>query len=134
MHRLPQYHVPRPRLTEQCADRRVVVIEAAAGYGKSVLGAELVDSWRAVGIDVQLDHRGAAANLLAARLRAAVLRAGFTDAAAAAADVGGDAAETVDALVVALARERCAFVIDDAHHARAGRRRADRTPCHPARG
>jgi Bacterial transcriptional activator domain len=41
MGRLPSHHVPRPRLTDQCrgADVVVVVVEAAAGYGKSVLAA-----------------------------------------------------------------------------------------------
>jgi hypothetical protein len=34
------------------------VVEAGAGYGKSVLGAELVADWCAVGVEVQLDHPG----------------------------------------------------------------------------
>ncbi|HTX00544.1 MAG TPA: BTAD domain-containing putative transcriptional regulator [Acidimicrobiales bacterium] len=113
---MPQYHVPRRRLTERCTGEHVVVVEAAGGYGKSVLGAELVGSWWSVGINVQLDHRDAAANLLAARLRAAVMQAGFTDAALAA-ESGSDATVTCDAVVSALAKERCTFVIDDAHHA-----------------
>jgi HrpA-like RNA helicase len=45
MRRLPPYRVPRPRLTERCADHQVVVIEAAPGYGKSTLGP----SWSANG-------------------------------------------------------------------------------------
>ena len=53
---LPPHHVPGPRLTDRCANHHVVVIEAAGGYGKTTLGAELVDKWRAVGIDVLLDH------------------------------------------------------------------------------
>ena len=118
MRRLPPHHVPRPRLTDRCANYQVIVVEAAGGYGKTVLGTELVDRWRAVGIDVQLEHEGMTAPLLAARLRAAALHAGFTDAAAAAAGTGDDAFGAVDALVRALADECCAFVIDDAHHAR----------------
>ncbi|HTW97820.1 MAG TPA: hypothetical protein VMD59_03530, partial [Acidimicrobiales bacterium] len=115
MRRLPAYHVPRPRLTERCAGQSVVVVEAAAGYGKSVLGAELVDCWRAVGIEVDLGHGETTAPLLAARFRAAVQRAGFSDAAAA--DSSDDDASTIDALVAALVGERCAFVVDDAHNA-----------------
>lgn len=81
-----------------------------------MLGAELVDHWRAVGIDVQLVHPGTPAPVLTARLRAATLRAGFT-AAATAAEVGDDAVAGVDALVANLSEENCAFVIDDAHNA-----------------
>ena len=43
MRRLPPHHVPRPRLTDRCADHQVIVVEAAGGYGKTTLGAELVD-------------------------------------------------------------------------------------------
>jgi ATP/maltotriose-dependent transcriptional regulator MalT len=118
MRRLPPHHVPRPRLTDRCANYQVIVVEAAGGYGKTVLGTELVDRWRAVGIDVQVEHEGMTAPLLAARLRAAAQHAGFTEAAAAAAASGDDAFGAVDALVRALAGEPCAFVIDDAHHAR----------------
>lgn len=117
MRRLPQYHVPRQRLTQACSGQAVVIIEAAGGYGKSVLGAELVNSWWTVGIDVQLDYPDVPASLFASRLRAATLQAGFTDAAAAA--PGGDAVEAVDAIMRALAKERCTFVIDDAHNASA---------------
>lgn len=116
MSRLPPHHVPRPRLTELCAGCQVVVVEAAGGYGKSVLGAELVDVWGTVGIGVSLDHRAVTAGLLAARLHDAVQRAGFTDAATAAAS-RRDPAGMVEALLDALAGENCAFVIDDAHNA-----------------
>lgn len=92
------------------------MIEAAGGYGKTVLGAELVGSWWSVGIDIQLDQPGTSANLLAARLRAAAAQSGFTDAAGAA-SAGSDATATADAIVNALAKERCTFVVDDAHHA-----------------
>ena len=117
MHSLPPYHVPRSRLTERCAGYKVVVVEAGGGYGKSVLGAELVAAWCAVGVEVQLDHPATDANLLVGRLRAAVLQAGFSDAAAAAVAAGTDATGAVDALLGALARERCAVVVDDAHYA-----------------
>jgi ATP/maltotriose-dependent transcriptional regulator MalT len=120
MSRLPSHHLPRPRLTEVCRgeDVAVVVVEAAAGYGKSVLAAELVEAWGAVGVEVLLEEGGVSAELLAARLRGAVSRAGFLDAAASMAAAGADASGAVDAMVDALAGEACAIVIDDAHHAR----------------
>ena len=76
MGRLPSHHVPRPRLTDQCRgeDVVVVVVEAAAGYGKSVLAAELVEVWGSVGVEALLEEGGVSAELLAARLRAAVSR------------------------------------------------------------
>ena len=120
MYSLPPYHVPRHRLTGLCAGYKVVVVEAGAGYGKSVLGAELVTDWCAVGVEVQLDHEGTDANLLVGRLRAAVLQAGFSDAAAAAVAAGADPTGAVDALLSALAKERCALIVDDAQHAAPG--------------
>ncbi|HTX00063.1 MAG TPA: BTAD domain-containing putative transcriptional regulator [Acidimicrobiales bacterium] len=92
----------------------MVVVEATAGFGKSVLGIELVEAWRRVGVEVVLDHAGVPALLLAARLRAALERAGFSEAAAAAA--GPDAAAAVDAMLAALSGEPCVFLVDDAHH------------------
>ncbi len=115
MSSLPPHHIPRPRLSRECADHRVIVIEAAGGYGKTVLAAELVDFWSTVGIGVSLDYQGVTAPLLAARLRKAVHRAGFTDAATTAS--APDPAGMVDALLESLAGESCAFVIDDAHNA-----------------
>jgi DNA-binding SARP family transcriptional activator/ATP/maltotriose-dependent transcriptional regulator MalT len=115
--RLPSYHVPRPRLTGQCRDERIVILEAAAGYGKSVLAAELVNTWGAVPVEVLLEDGGVPARLLASRLRAAVLRAGFVNAAGSMAAPGDDPAGAVDAMLDALAGEACAFVVDDAHHA-----------------
>jgi len=95
---------------------KVVVVEAAAGYGKTVLGAELADAWRSVAIEVVLHEGGVSAQLFAARLRAAVSYAGFREAAGTMPAAGEDAAGALDALVDALAAERCAFLVDDAHH------------------
>lgn len=116
MRRLPPHHIARPRLSALCADHDVVVVEAAAGYGKTVLGTELVDSWRAVGIEVDLAHGETNSRLLVARLRSAVLAAGFPGAAAAA-DGSGDPVEAIDGMLRALGGEHCAFVVDDAHQA-----------------
>ena len=93
----------------------MVVIEAAGGYGKSVLAAELVDAWGVVPIEVLLEDGGVSAPLLASRLRASVERAGFVDAAASMTATGQDPAGSVDAMLAALAQESCAIVIDDAH-------------------
>ena len=95
----------------------VVVVEAAAGYGKTVLGAELADTWRSVSVEVVLHEGGTPAQLFAARLRAAAAQAGFSEAAATMADAGEDATGAVDALLAALAGERCTVIVDDAHHA-----------------
>jgi DNA-binding SARP family transcriptional activator len=118
--RLPPHHIRRTRLTSQCLDASVVVAEAAAGYGKTVLAAELVGAWRCVGIEVALHEGGVPARLFAARLRTAVAQAGFRGAATTMADSGEDAVDAVDAMLGALADESCAFVVDDAHHADRG--------------
>jgi ATP/maltotriose-dependent transcriptional regulator MalT/DNA-binding SARP family transcriptional activator len=115
--RLPPYHVRRPRLTSPCMEAGVVVVEAAAGYGKTVLGAELADAWRCVAVEVVLHEGGVSAQLFAARLSAAAAAAGFSEAVATMAEAGDDASGAVDALLGALASERCAIVVDDAHHA-----------------
>lgn len=115
--RLPSYFVSRPRLTSPCRDERVIVLEASAGYGKSVLAAELVSVWGAVPVDVVLEDGGVPAPILASRLRAAVGRAGFVDAAGSMAAAGQDPAAAIDAMLDALSGESCAVVIDDAQHA-----------------
>jgi ATP/maltotriose-dependent transcriptional regulator MalT len=115
--RLPSHHVSRPRLIDSCRDERLVVLEASAGYGKSVLAAELLNAWGSVPVDVVLEEGGVTASLLASRLRAAAGRAGFVDAAASMAAAGQDPVAAIDAMLDALSGESCAIVIDDAHHA-----------------
>ncbi|HTW99149.1 MAG TPA: Clp protease N-terminal domain-containing protein, partial [Acidimicrobiales bacterium] len=115
--RLPAHHIARPRLVAACADERIVVVEAAGGYGKSVLAAELVDDWGAVPIWVLLDEGGVTARLLVARLRVALARAGLTGAAGSMAAAADDLSGAVDALLAGIEGECCAIVVDDAHHA-----------------
>ncbi len=117
MARLPPHHIQRPRLTDRCRDERIVVVEAAGGYGKSVLAAELVEMWGALPIWVALEEGGVPARLLASRLRGAVASAGLTDASAAMAAAGDDPPGAVDAMLAALTGESVAIVFDDAHHA-----------------
>lgn len=115
---LPPYHLARPRLTDRCLDSGspVVVVEAAAGYGKTVLAAELVREWGCIPIDVRLDEGPVSAKLLVGRICASVARAGFVDAAGQMRRTGEDPPGAIDTVVAALAGEACAFVIDDAHH------------------
>ena len=112
--RLPPHHVRRVRLTSQCADAPVVVVEAAAGFGKSVLGAELALAWGAVPIAIALEHDRIPGSLFLSRIVAAASAAGYTEAAAAALALGDDAAGAIDAITASLAAECCAFVVDDA--------------------
>ena len=117
MRSLPAHHVGRPRLVDRCAGHHIVVVEAAGGFGKSVLGAELVDAWGVVGIEVTLHEGGVPATVLVARLRAAIAAAGFTQAADDSALAPEDPVGAVDFMLESLAGESCAFVVDDAHHA-----------------
>jgi len=115
--RLPPFHISRPRLSGECTSERVVVVEAAGGYGKSVLAAELVEVWGALPIWVVLEEGEVSAQLLAGRLRGAVAAAGLSDAAGAMAAAGDDPPGAVDAMLAALRGESVAIAIDDAHNA-----------------
>lgn len=117
MRTLPVHHVRRPRLISACEGHQVVVVEAAGGYGKSVLAAELVDSWGVVGIDVVLRGGAVPASAVVSRLRAAIAAAGFTGAADNRGASRDDPIGAIDRCVQALEAESCAFIIDDAHHA-----------------
>jgi len=113
---LPSHHIRRPRLTSPCVAKNVVLLEAAGGYGKSVLAAELADTWGAVAVEVLLEEGPVSGQLFASRLKAAVERAGFSDAAESIAPFDEDVVGGVDSILSALRDEVCAFVIDDAHH------------------
>ncbi len=115
---LPSHHVARPRLTDPLRTAvGPVVVEAAAGYGKSVLAAELVAQWECVPVVVVLEEGPVSAKLLAGRLRAAVARAGFAAAADAMSSAGEDVVGAVDAMLDGLRGEAFALVIDDVHQA-----------------
>jgi DNA-binding SARP family transcriptional activator/tetratricopeptide (TPR) repeat protein len=117
MGQLPAHHVPRPRLATVVGDAQVLVVEAGAGFGKTTLATELAEAWRAVMVEVTLYEGGVSAALFATHLRAALGRAGFSDAAAAMADAGYDPHGAVDAALALLANEQCVIVVDDAQHA-----------------
>src|SRR5271156_2037956 len=95
--RLPSHHVRRERITARCSTEQLVGVAAAGGYGKSVLGAELVEAWGVLPIWVLLDEGGVSARLLVARLRAAVIQAGLHDAAATMGAMGDDLPGAIDA-------------------------------------
>jgi ATP/maltotriose-dependent transcriptional regulator MalT len=92
-------------------------VEAAAGYGKSVLAAELIEAWGAVPIAALLEEGPVSSELLVGRLRAALAHAGFVDAAEVMRATADDSAGAMDSMLAALTDEACAIVIDDAHHA-----------------
>lgn len=94
-----------------------MVVEAAAGYGKSVFAAELIEATGDVPVEIVLEEGPVSAKLLAARLRGAVARAGFVDVAGAMSLAGEDPAGTIDAMLAGLQGESYVLVIDDAHHA-----------------
>lgn len=113
---LPSHHVARPRLVSRLADAAVSVIEAPAGYGKSVLAAELsgvlgvAHPWVAI---AAADDNVAT---LADSVRRAVKAARLSDLSAvlASAEPGSWADRLLDAL--ADFRTPLLLVLDDAHH------------------
>lgn len=113
---LPSHHVARPRLVSRLADAAVSVIEAPAGYGKSVLAAELsgvlgvAHPWVAI---AAADNNVAA---LAGSVRRAVKAARLSDLSAvlAGAETGSWADRLLDALVDF--PKPLLLVLDDAHH------------------
>jgi DNA-binding SARP family transcriptional activator/ATP/maltotriose-dependent transcriptional regulator MalT len=115
--RLPAHYVPRGRLSALCLHERIVVLEAAGGYGKSVFAAELVDSWGAVPIWVLLEDGGVSGPMLSARLRSSVARAGFVQASEEMAGLADDPVNAIDAMLSSLRKESWAIVFDDAHNA-----------------
>ncbi len=117
MRTLPAHHIPRPRLVNTVSEERVVVVEAGGGYGKTTLAAEIIEGWRTIAVEVTLHAGAGGAALFAARLRSGIVRAGFPAAAEAISGEATDLHGTVEAALAALDAERCAFVIDDAHHA-----------------
>jgi DNA-binding SARP family transcriptional activator len=75
-------HVRRPRLTEALAICPVGIVEAGGGYGKSILAAELGTELGIARAHVMLRVGDGGPETLVARLRAALGRAGLSDAAA----------------------------------------------------
>ncbi|HTW99770.1 MAG TPA: BTAD domain-containing putative transcriptional regulator [Acidimicrobiales bacterium] len=113
---LPPHHVPRPRLIEALSRAAVSLVEAPAGYGKSVLAAELS---RHLGIAcawVALAAADDEPSVLAGSVRRSLKAAKLSDLAAALA--GGEGGAWPDRLLDALADldEPLLLVLDDAHH------------------
>jgi ATP/maltotriose-dependent transcriptional regulator MalT/DNA-binding SARP family transcriptional activator len=113
---LPPHHVARPRLVNYLSGASVSVIEAPAGYGKSVLAAELSGAlgiahpWLAV---APADNDAAT---LAGAVRRALKVARLSDLTAVLANAG--TSSWPDRLLDALAdvKEPLLLVLDDVHH------------------
>jgi DNA-binding SARP family transcriptional activator len=116
---LPRPLVPRPRLITAIEPARIVVVEAAGGFGKSTLAREAGRVLGRTRVDVCLAPRDADPRFLAQRLARALRRAGLTDAGAQAQQALPDPAAVMDAVADALADEPepTVLALDDVHHA-----------------
>ena len=113
---LPQHHVVRPRLVNRLSGAPVSVIEAPAGYGKSVLAAELSSTLGIAHPWVSIAPADNDAAALAGSVRRALKVARLSDLSAvlASADTGSWPDRLLDAL--ADLQEPLLIVLDDAHH------------------
>lgn len=114
-------HLLRPRLLDRLGRRRVAVIEAGGGFGKSVLAEQYRQSLGIGAAVVRLSPRESEPGLLTGTLFRSLRSARLSDLAAAmeGRDEPGDA---VDRLLDALAASsgQILLVFDDAHHLHAG--------------
>lgn len=113
---LPANHVARPRLVERLLDAGVAVVEAPAGYGKSVLAGEYRSALGVASLWVPLAPPDADLAVLASSLRRALRAARLSDLSsvmeAAAPDQWAD--RFLDLL--SHASDPLLVVLDDAHH------------------
>lgn len=117
MPRLPRHHVPRPRLVDRLRVTRIGLLEAAGGYGKSVLAAEYAADLGIAAATAALEAAATAPQGLVEELRRALRSAGLSDLAQALADPGLAPGSAVDALIDRLTGEPDALllVVDDVH-------------------
>jgi ATP/maltotriose-dependent transcriptional regulator MalT/DNA-binding SARP family transcriptional activator len=115
MRTFPRHHVSRPRLTALLEGGTVGLVEAGAGFGKSVLAAEFAALLGVVTVEARLGPGPVSPGLLASRLRAGARRVGLWETDARMADAGGDAAGAIDALLESLAAEAALISVDDVH-------------------
>jgi LuxR family transcriptional regulator, maltose regulon positive regulatory protein len=114
---LPRHHVSRPRLTALLQAGSVSLVEAGAGYGKSVLASEFAAHLGVVTVEACLEPGLVSPGLLASRLRAGARRVGLSHTDARMAEFGRDAGGALDALLESLSGEAALQVVDDVHHA-----------------
>lgn len=100
--------VERPRLLDPCLTARVVLVEAAGGYGKSVLCEQIAAAAPGVSVRVVLAE-GADASAVVELLGHALRRQGLTDLASAADPT--DAARTIDNLLLRLSGRAMPLVL-----------------------
>lgn len=110
--------VVRERLLAQLDDARIVLVEAAGGYGKTVLAEDLRERLGIASALVSLEPADADPAILVASLRRA-LRTGLLSDLAASLEEAADPDEAVERLVEALAERRDPVLVafDDVHHA-----------------
>src|SRR5690242_4384902 len=89
-------HVPRPRLIEVLLPAPLAIVEAAGGYGKSVLASDLRSALAIASAEAVLERETAEPEQVIGALRRGLRRAGLSDAAAALA--GTSAGELSEAL------------------------------------
>jgi DNA-binding SARP family transcriptional activator len=95
----------------------VSLVEAGAGYGKSVLAAEYAAHLGVVTIECRLEGGPLSPDLVVSRLRAGARRVGLSGTDARMAEAGRDAVGAIDALVGSLSGEAALIIVDDVHHA-----------------
>jgi hypothetical protein len=108
----------RPRLERAASGARLALIEAGAGYGKSVLARQYADLLGAATVYVPLGPHDDDLTVLASSLRRAVKAARLSDLESTTAEAGS--LPWVDRLPDGLADAGTAvlIVLDDAHHLR----------------
>lgn len=100
---VPRHHVPRPRLVEELGRRRLGLIVAAGGYGKTTLAIEHAHARGIAWTIARLEPDEDDADALIARIGASFRRAGLSDPADALETAEGDADDRLDRLLGALA-------------------------------
>jgi DNA-binding SARP family transcriptional activator len=113
---LPWHHIARPRLVSRLLSAPVGVVEAPAGYGKSVLASELSGALGTACVWVALAPADDEAAVLVGSIRRAVKAARLSDLSSVlgTADPAGWPDRFLDALVDLT--EPLLLVVDDTHH------------------
>jgi DNA-binding SARP family transcriptional activator len=114
----PRHHVPRDRLVSLLRVSRLAVVEAGAGFGKSVLAAEYQQALDIASAVVRLGPPDDEATTLVSSVRRALRGARLSDLAATM--EAGSASTCIDAFLDVLSgsEEPMLLVFDDAHHLR----------------
>src|SRR6476469_7059294 len=117
MQSLTRHHVSRARLMAILDEGTVALVEAGAGYGKSVLAAEFASHLGVIMLEARLGPTLVTPSQMVSRLRAGARRVGLSRTDARMAEAGGDSAGALDSLLESLSGEAAVVVVDDVHHA-----------------